>query len=188
MEMAWGDVCDVCPYVPDPAQTDSDGNGRGDLCEDTDGDTVPDVTDNCVFTPNKPQPGMPQDDRDQDGLGDACDPCPDLNELASPWHSWGMCMDPRVLSLVFTTGLHDALLDFGLMSPVINPMPLDVYGLDEIEAVAYQDGYNVGSKVFGTQEGTVVSREQVEAAALEMIPSDAESDYEILNALGEMFH
>ncbi len=47
---------DLCPYVAGP-NTDSDGDGAGDLC------------DNCPGLPN------PQSDTDLDGIGDACDPC-----------------------------------------------------------------------------------------------------------------
>ncbi|HUU84736.1 MAG TPA: thrombospondin type 3 repeat-containing protein [Phycisphaerae bacterium] len=39
---------------------------------DTDGDGVPDGTDNCRFVPNPDQA-----DRDGDTFGDVCDPCPD---------------------------------------------------------------------------------------------------------------
>ena len=47
---------------------------------DTDGDTVPDVTDNCDTVPNGPaQANIPgvgnQTDTDHDGVGDACDNC-----------------------------------------------------------------------------------------------------------------
>jgi len=38
---------------------------------DTDGDNVPDVDDNCAYTPNSDQA-----DGDGDGVGDACDNCP----------------------------------------------------------------------------------------------------------------
>lgn len=50
---------------------DDDGDGKidEDCVVDTDGDGVPDDTDNCVTTPN-----ADQTDTDGDGFGDACDP------------------------------------------------------------------------------------------------------------------
>jgi hypothetical protein len=44
---------------------------RSDGAADTDGDTLVDGSDNCAATSN-----LDQTDRDRDGLGDACDPCP----------------------------------------------------------------------------------------------------------------
>ena len=45
---------------------------------DSDGDGIPDATDNCphVFNPIRPMDNGVQGDADQDGVGDACDPCP----------------------------------------------------------------------------------------------------------------
>jgi hypothetical protein len=65
------DDLDNCPFVWNPDQTDSNGNGIGDACEDADGDGIPDVLDNCPFTFNPDQA-----DSDGDGIGDACDNCP----------------------------------------------------------------------------------------------------------------
>ncbi len=48
---------DNCPEIPNPDQTDRDGDDVGDVC------------DNC---PNEANPG--QEDDDADGLGDICDP------------------------------------------------------------------------------------------------------------------
>jgi MYXO-CTERM domain-containing protein len=86
-----GDICDICPTMPDPAQdptmqSDNDCMGMcpdtiGDACDncvltentdqsDIDFDVIGDVCDNCVeiFNPV-------QEDGDVDGLGDACDNC-----------------------------------------------------------------------------------------------------------------
>jgi hypothetical protein len=73
------DSVDNCPLDFNPDQTDTDGDGFGDLCQgcagdpavDADGDCVDNPFDNC---PNTSNPG--QSDVDGDGVGDACDPCP----------------------------------------------------------------------------------------------------------------
>ena len=42
------DDVDNCPLVPNPNQLRTDGNGRGDVCEnDFDGDGISDLVDNC---------------------------------------------------------------------------------------------------------------------------------------------
>ena len=55
-----------------PQQSDLDGDGVGDACDDDDdGDGVADAYDNCPVESN---PG--QDDADGDGHGDVCDAFP----------------------------------------------------------------------------------------------------------------
>ena len=62
------DNVDNCPTTYNPNQKDTDGNGEGDVCEDSDGDGVLDFEDNCIYIPN---PG--QEDADADGEGDVCE-------------------------------------------------------------------------------------------------------------------
>lgn len=53
---------------------------KGITAEDKDGDGIPDIQDNCldVFNPVRPMdPDGVQADSDKDGVGDACDICPD---------------------------------------------------------------------------------------------------------------
>jgi uncharacterized delta-60 repeat protein len=64
------DIDDNCPNTPNQDQTDSDGDGQGDACdEDLDGDGVDNEIDNCPEISNPDQ-----DDLDEDGIGDVCDP------------------------------------------------------------------------------------------------------------------
>ena len=67
---------DNCPDVADWFQTDSDGDGAGDVCDaDDDGDSRADDSDNCPFVPNADQA-----DADRDGIGDECDPETDVQD------------------------------------------------------------------------------------------------------------
>lgn len=63
------DQADNCVAASNPDQTDTDGDGEGDLCDDDiDGDGISNETDNC------PRAGNPeQTDCDGDRLGDVCD-------------------------------------------------------------------------------------------------------------------
>jgi len=80
------DASDNAPLIPNADQTDTDGDGIGDVADpDIDGDGVLNVDDNA---PNVPNPG--QEDQDGDGLGDVVDTdddgdgIPDVDDPDSP--------------------------------------------------------------------------------------------------------
>jgi hypothetical protein len=69
------DAADNCPSIPNPSQRNTDGDAFGNACDsDKDDDGVLNDADNCPITANA---GGQADDADADGVGDACDVCPD---------------------------------------------------------------------------------------------------------------
>jgi hypothetical protein len=81
---------DMCPLIPNKEIIDLNDNGIWDECEDPDGDQIPDSNDNCigVWNPN-------QSDRDNDQLGDDCDPDPDEDGILGVEDNCPMVPNPR---------------------------------------------------------------------------------------------
>lgn len=77
------DLTDNCVSVANPDQKDSDGNGRGDACEDYDRDGIVNALDNCPNIPNQDQL-----DTDADGIGDVCDSFDNRITERMPWLPW----------------------------------------------------------------------------------------------------
>ncbi|MBU0675258.1 MAG: thrombospondin type 3 repeat-containing protein [Proteobacteria bacterium] len=72
------DATDNCPTTANASQTDTDGDGKGDACDDltdSDKDGIADSADNCPSTANSSQK-----DTDGDGMGDACDGLTDSDD------------------------------------------------------------------------------------------------------------
>ena len=59
---------DNCPVDANADQTDTDGDGNGDVCDDSDDDGVNDADDNCPYVASTDQANS-----DNDADGDACD-------------------------------------------------------------------------------------------------------------------
>ncbi|WBX73918.1 choice-of-anchor B family protein [Tenacibaculum pacificus] len=60
---------DNCPDTANKEQLDTDGDGKGNICDDDDdNDGIKDVDDNCPLMPNPDQK-----DTDGNGIGDVCD-------------------------------------------------------------------------------------------------------------------
>ncbi len=84
------DLLELCPWTVNDdeftAMADSDGDGVGDVCDDTedfDNDGVADIDDNCPRVYNPDQTNSDDDGGICDHFGDACDLC-DGNDCLSP--------------------------------------------------------------------------------------------------------
>jgi hypothetical protein len=83
---------DNCPVVWNPEQRDQIApGGLGDQCADPDGDGIVDAEDRCPLIHDRSN-----SDRDQDWLGDACDPMPDrLLRVAAQLPAFALADSPQ---------------------------------------------------------------------------------------------
>lgn len=91
------DTRDNCPQIENQTQTDIDGNGKGDDCDDFDRDGIMQSVDNCSNLTN-----AQQYDTDGDGIGDACDDEESRFTEKYAWVPWaGMGVAALVIATLF---------------------------------------------------------------------------------------
>lgn len=88
------DVRDTCPELMEADQTDTDGDGLGDVCDgDDDADGVPDAADVRVIDPNTGETESLALDTDNDGTPNAQDPDDDGDGRPDTRDKWPLDFD-----------------------------------------------------------------------------------------------
>ncbi len=156
---------DNCPAYRDSSQTDTDGDGVGDVCDNcpsvanstqqnTDLDAAGDACDICPFDPLDDTdrdgvcgdldvcpdvPDADQRDRDGDGRGNLCDNCPDVpNPMQSDGNADGLgdACEPAFAGALFPT----PIFEFGRFFPASLQL-VDVLGDGHLDAVVGNQEY-----------------------------------------------
>jgi hypothetical protein len=109
-------LLDNCPYQYKEDQTDSDGDGLGDLCDygdaDTDSDGVADIDDNCPLVYNPYQENYEDSSLPFiDSWGDACDTDDDQDGLSDALEATIESRDPRYRENFYADSDGDGAVD-----------------------------------------------------------------------------
>jgi hypothetical protein len=151
---------DNCPYIYNPDQADTDGDGWGDACDlcpeefnplspcgdpclDSDGDGVPDL-DYCVTGRVDACPLTPSDNRndtDGDGVDDVCDPdgVPPLQDGEGVYEARAGGLSPdgreemrrRIVARLRTEGIIDEETAMAALSPKDGVIPTKMFDQNE---------------------------------------------------------